>query len=178
MAKPAALLLLRLLRIDRAATLSEWESVMEAGCLHEARLGHPLLRRAGRRVRPPLTLTRIDGPCVVRVLPCRADVGGQGLFYAGLGHDGTRPGLVVVSLDPRRHKHRVLTKKLRRADVRFIQESGVTAYMRAEGDAWRDRLLDAPGRIERARRWLRRSLRNRRVFVGVFGARDEIFKPQ
>jgi hypothetical protein len=177
-AKPAALLLLRLLRTDRAPVLEDWERVMEAGPLHEARLGHPLLRRAGRRVRPPVTLTRTDGPCAVRSLPSKADVGGQGLFYAGLGHDGTRPGLVAVSLDPRRHKHRVLTDKLRGAGVRFIPESGVPAYMQAEGEAWRDRLLDAPGRIERARRWLRRSLRNRRTLLGIYGARNEIFKPQ
>lgn len=177
-AKPAALLLLRLLRTDRAATLNEWESAMEAGCLHEARLGHPLLRRAGRRVRPPVTLTRIDGPCAVRILPSKADVGGQGLFYAGLGHDGTRPGLVAVSLDPRRHKHRVLTEKLRRAGVRFIPESGVTAYMEAEGKAWRDRLLDAPGRIERARRWLRRSLRAAERSLYGFRAHNTIFELQ
>jgi len=175
-AKTAALLLLRLLRTDRAPVLEDWERVMEAGPLHEARLGHPLLRRAGRRVRPPVTLTRIDGPCAVRILPSKADVGGQGLFYAGLGHDGTRPGLVAVSLDPRRHKHRVLTEKLRRAGVRFIPETKVTAYMQVEGEAWRDRLLDAPNRIERARRWLRRALQKQRSFLRAFGARDAIFE--
>lgn len=175
-AKPAALLLLRLLRTDRAAALDDWERVMEAGPLHEARLGHPLLRRAGRRVRPPVTLTRIDGPCAVRILPSKADVGGQGLFYAGLGHDVPRRGLVAVSLDPRRHKHRVLTEKLRRAGVRFVPETAVPAYLEAEGEVWRDRLLNAPGRIERARRWLRRALQKQRSFLRAFGARDAIFE--
>jgi hypothetical protein len=156
---PAALTLLRILRTDQETALSDWERVMEGGELSRVRARHPMLRRAGKRARPPRALSLCDGFSPIRLLPCRSDVGGLGSFYAGLGYDRIRPGLVAVLPDPRRHRNRVLTRDLARAGVRFIPEEDVTAYMREEGEAWRDRLLNGPGPLLRALRLGRRVIR-------------------
>lgn len=153
----AALTLLRILRTDQDTALSDWERVMEGGELSRVRTAHPALRRAGKRARPPETLSPCDGFSPIRILPCRSDVGGLGSFCAGLSYDGIRPGLVAVRPDPRRHKDRVLIRTLSRAGVRLIPEQGVAAYMREEGEAWRDQLLNRPGPLRRALRWARRT---------------------
>lgn len=155
----AVLTLLRVLRTDRDTELSDWERVMEGGELSRVRAAHPVLRRAGKRARPPRALSRCDGFSPIRLLPCRSDVGGLGSFYAGLRYDGIRPGLVAVRPDPRQHKNRVLIRALSRAGVRFISEEGVAAYMREEGEAWRDRILNRPGPLRRALRRARRTLK-------------------
>ena len=154
---PAALTLLRILRTDRDTDLSDWERVMEVGELSRVRAAHPVLRRAGKRARPPRALSRCDGFSPIRLLPCRSDVSGLGSFYAGLRYDGIRPGLVAVRPDPRQHKNRVLIRALSRAGVRFISEREVAAYMREEGETWRDRLLNRPGPLRRALRRARRT---------------------
>lgn len=149
----AALILIRMLRTDRDTQLSDWERVMERGELSRARTANPVLRRAGKRVRPPRTLSPCDGFSPIRLLPCRSDIGGLGSFYAGLDYDQIRPGLVAVLPDLRYLKNRVLFRKLTRAGVRFIPEDGVSAYMRGEGDAWRYRLLGFPGPFRHSFRW-------------------------
>ena len=157
---PATQTLLRILRTDQDTALSDWERVMEGGELGRVRTEHPVLRRAGKRARPPKTLSPCDGFTAIRILPCRSDVGGLGTFYAGLSYDGIRPGLVAVRPDPRRHKNRVLIRTLSSAGVRLISEKEVAAYMREEGEAWRDRVPNRPGSLRRALRWARRTVRN------------------
>jgi len=154
---PTTLTLLRILRTDQDTALSDWERVMEGGELSRVRAGNPVLRRAGKRARPPKTLSPCDGFSAIRLLPCRSDVGGLGSFYAGLRYDRVHPGLVAVRPDLRLHKNRALIRTLSRAGVRFISEEGVAAYMREEGEAWRDRLLNRPGPVRRALRLARRT---------------------